>query len=84
MQHSQLTVGVELRRQLFPKMQVECIQELRNMEEKAEEEQNGGEPEVTRLSGYEDLLPDGGRHHAVEDALIITIKGIAAGMQNTG
>lgn len=61
---------------------MECIQELRKMKEKAEEEQNGDQP--PKLSGYEDLLPDGGRHHAVEDALIITIKGIAAGMQNTG
>ncbi|GMH37898.1 hypothetical protein BSKO_05782 [Bryopsis sp. KO-2023] len=66
-------------------MQVECIHELRRKAEIKANGANGTAPVQPRpLAGYEDLLQDPNPTDAIEDALIITIKGIAAGMQNTG
>lgn len=71
-------------------MQAECLSELRKMSEvkmngaNGVNGVNGGPASAEHVSGFEDLLPDADPSQAIEDALLITIKGIAAGMQNTG
>ena len=66
-------------------LQCQCLKALREYQDKGlETDYNPSDPEIVELLSRDPAGTNNPYVSAIYDTLIITIKGVAAGMQNTG